>query len=215
MLISLGTRLVLTLPVLLAALSASAAAAQDVSPSQAHVGHVADGFRGTPDGVGLLPAAMVEAEVAAQHAALAAVDPSDLASVQRHVAHVQHALVAESQERGPGKGYGLIRAAEGVVRHIELAAGSEGASDGVVNHANHVATSARNTLERARRMMEIASAISEIEDGDATELVAELAELSSMLIPGHDADGDGRIGWQEGEGGLEQARIHLGLLKRG
>ena len=41
------------------------------SPSQRHMGHVLDGFRGTPEGVGLLPAASEEAAVAAMHAGLA------------------------------------------------------------------------------------------------------------------------------------------------
>ena len=199
--------------------SATAASSQDAPPAQpahAHVGHVADGFRGTPEGMGLLPTAIAEAQVAAQHAGLAAADPSDLASIKRHVGHVMHALDAESSERGPGKGYGLIRAAEGVVRHIELAAGSEGASDGLKAHAGHVAASAGNTVTRAQRMAEIAQEIMAVEEGgDAADLVAELAALADVLIPGVDANEDGRVGWQEGEGGLEQAQTHLGLLKRG
>ena len=43
----------------------------------------------------------------------------------------------------------------------------------------------------------------------------ELAELTARLIAGYDANGDERIGWQEGEGGLEQAELHLNLMKRG
>jgi len=191
-------------------------AAQEAPPAHAHIGHVADAFRGTPDGMGLLPTAVLEAEVARQHATLAGADPSDLASVQRHTGHVMHALDAESMERGPGKGYGLIRAAEGVVRHIELAARSEGASDGVKTHSVHVAASAGNTVTRATRMMEICREIMGVEEGgDASALVAEMVMLGDQLVDGHDADGDGRIGWQEGEGGLSQAQTHLGLMKRG
>ena len=40
--------------------------------AQTHIGHVLDGFNGTPDNMGLLPTAMAEAKVAADHAALAA-----------------------------------------------------------------------------------------------------------------------------------------------
>ncbi len=194
----------------------SGAAAQDASPAHAHIGHVADAFRGTPEGAGLLPVAVSEAEVVAQHAQLAASDPSNLDAVKRHAAHVMHALDAESTEGGPGNGYGLIQAAEGAMRHIQLAAGSEGASDGLVAHAGHVTASLGNTVERAQRMMEIVQEIAKIEEGgDASDLATELAEVGSTLVPGHDADGDGRVGWQEGEGGLEQAETHLGLLKRG
>ena len=70
---------------------ATDAAAQD-SPAHAHMGHVADGFRGTPDGMGLLPAAIAEAEVAAMHAGLAARDLTSLDAMKRHTGHVQHAV---------------------------------------------------------------------------------------------------------------------------
>ena len=79
-------------------------------------------WRDTPDQVGLLVAAQMEAEVAAQHAGLAA-GSGDLAGIQRHIVHVLHAIDPTTSERGPGKGYGLIRAASGAAQHIELAAG--------------------------------------------------------------------------------------------
>ena len=44
-------------------LSAPGLAAQ-ANPVHAHMGHVADGFRGTPDGMGLLPTAIAEVETA-------------------------------------------------------------------------------------------------------------------------------------------------------
>jgi hypothetical protein len=37
--------------------------------------------------------------------------------------------------------------------------------------------------------------------------------IAAQLVPGVDANGDGRIGWQENEGGLQQAEQHVGLLK--
>ena len=40
--------------------------------AQTHIGHVLDSFNGTPENMGLLPTAMAEAKVAADHAALAA-----------------------------------------------------------------------------------------------------------------------------------------------
>ena len=44
------------------------------SPSQIHIGHVMTSMNGTPDRVGLLEILIQEAEIAAQHAALAARD---------------------------------------------------------------------------------------------------------------------------------------------
>src|SRR5688572_10071180 len=57
-----------------------------------HVGHVADAFQSTPEGRGLLPTALAEAEIAQRHAALAAGDTANLAAIKMHVGHVLHAV---------------------------------------------------------------------------------------------------------------------------
>ena len=191
------------------------ATAQD-GPGHNHIGHVADGFRGTPDGMGLLPTAAAEAAVAAQHAGLAARDLTNLDGMKRHVGHVLNALDPAQMESGPGLGYGVLPAANGAARHIELAAAADGASDGVKAHAVHVATSARNTATRAEHAIELAKGIMEATSADdAAPMMEELVGVTAQLVPGHDANGDGRIGWQEGEGGTEQAQTHVNLMKRG
>ena len=108
-----------------------------------------DGWHDTPDGQGLLPAAIAEARIAAQHAALAAKDPANLDAMKLHSAHVLHAVDPEQIENGPGLGYGVKKAAAGAAQHIMAASNAEGASDAVKAHANHVATSAQNTVSRA------------------------------------------------------------------
>jgi hypothetical protein len=193
--------------------SASAVIAQN--PSHAHIGHVADGFRSTPDGQGLLPAGVAEAQVAAQHAGFAARDPNNLDGMKRHMGHVIHALDPSQVESGPGAGFGVKAAAAGVVRHIELAAGSDGASDNVKTHANHVATAARNVERWADEAIALANEVLDATDNSAADLVAEIEELTDAILNGRDANGDGRVGWQEGEGGLEQATFHVNAMKRG
>ncbi|MBH15853.1 MAG: hypothetical protein CME30_01045 [Gemmatimonadetes bacterium] len=188
--------------------------AQGTSAAHRHMGHVADGFRGTPDGMGLLPTAIAEAEVAASHASYAANDLTDLAAMQRHAAHVLHAL--QGGDGGPGLGYGLKNAAEGVVAHIEMAGAGEEASQGITTHSNHVATSSRNTLKRADMIIDHISKIQDADSADeAGKLTAEVAELAEQLFAGSDSNGDGRIGWQENEGGLQQAEQHMNIMKRG
>ena len=62
----------------------AAAAPQEISAQSAahrHIGHVGDSFSGTPDDAGLLATAQAEAEVAAQHAGLAA-GSDDLAGIE-------------------------------------------------------------------------------------------------------------------------------------
>ncbi len=183
------------------------------SAAHRHIGHVADMFNGTPDNVGLLAAAQAEAEVAAQHAGLAA-GSDDLAGIQRHVAHVLHAIDPSTSERGPGRGYGLARAAEGCARHIGMAGGSDDASDAVKTHSNHVRTSCANVAAWAESVAEKAAAVAGATDMAAAKVLAEeIAAMTQAIVSGMDADGNGRVSWGEGEGGLEQAATHLRLMK--
>lgn len=198
-----------------ALLSAPTASAQ-TNPAHTHMGHVADGFRGTPDGKGLLPTAVAEAATASQHAGLAARDPNNLQAMITHAGHVIHALDPSVVATGPGAGYGVKAAASGVARHIELAAGSEGASDNVKTHATHIATAANDVVTWTDQAVAIAKQIQAASDAEtANELVHELMAKLEAITNGVDANGDGRTGWQEGEGGLAQATTHLGLMQRG
>ena len=196
------------------ALFGGAVDAQQSNPAHTHMGHVSDGFRGTPEGQGLLPTAVAEAEIAARHAGLAARDPSNLEAMQNHTRHVLHAIDPSTVENGPGLGYGVKPAAAGVARHIELAAAAEGASDAVTTHATHVATAAGNVVARSDRIIELGNQIlAATSASDAASTLEELNAVAQQLVPGTDANGDGRTGWQEGEGGLEQAQTHMGLMR--
>src|SRR5216117_2134170 len=88
--------------------------------AQTHIGHVLDSFNGTPMNMGLLPTAMAEAKTAAQHAGLAA-KATTLAMVQTHAGHVINAIDPTIVAQGPGAGYGLKKAAQGVAQHATLA----------------------------------------------------------------------------------------------
>jgi hypothetical protein len=205
----------LTLPVVLG-ISAATAAAQDMAPAHTHIRHVAETFRGTPERMGLLPTAIAEAEIALQHATLAGRDPSSLDAMQRHAGHVLHALQPDGAESGPGRGYGMIDAAERAAHYVELAMLSDGAGEATGTHGPHVVTAARSAASMAQRAVEVAEAIVKAEDAEtAAGLLEELTSVCDGMLNGVDADGDGRIGWQEGEGGLAQAAQHLDFLRRG
>ena len=180
-----------------------------------HIGHVMDGWRDTPEGQGFLPTAVAEARIAAQHASLAAKDPSNLDAIKRHSAHVLHAVDPEQIETGPGLGYGVKKAAAGAAQHIAAASNADGASDAVQTHATHIATSAQNTVGRAGEIVALAQKIAiATSAADASSLVTDLNTLAQQLLAGTDANGDGRTGWQEGEGGLEVAETHANLMKQ-
>ena len=194
-------------------LSADPASALQANPTHTHMGHVTTGFGRTPDGAGLFPTAMAEAATAIQHVDLAWRDTSNLEWMQRHAAHVLHALDPSQADQGPGLGFGVIAAAEGIAQHIELAAGSEGASDAVGTHATHVAAAARAVAERAAEIAEIAAQVESAGDYSTAEgLTGRIRRLANQLLEGVDANDDGQIGWGDGEGGLEQVERHMGLM---
>ncbi|MCI0432544.1 MAG: hypothetical protein L0271_02685 [Gemmatimonadetes bacterium] len=194
-------------------LGTAAIAHAQASPVLTHLGHVREAFRGTPEGKGLLPTAIAEAEMAARHAALATRSTENLEAMKTHAAHVLHAIEPAEGMTGPGLGYGLKKAVSDVVTHIELAAQSEGAPEGVTAHAGHITASATNTLARADQMVTL---VRQIQGATTTEqaatLVAQLNTLGEQLVAGVDANGDGRTGWQEGEGGLQHVRQHVDLM---
>jgi hypothetical protein len=176
-----------------------------------HIGHVVNSFNDTPNAMGLLPLATAEANVAAQHALLAARAATNLDQMKLHAGHVINAIDPTIVTAGPGRGYGLKRAATGVATHIELAAKATGASQNVITHSNHIATSAKNTVTRADSMLAIAKRIQAATTvEEAAKLVNQLASLAPQLMAGMDANGDGRITWEEG--GLQTAQDHMNLM---
>jgi hypothetical protein len=194
---------------------ATAAAAVTLPPGAigAHLGHVMNGFAVTPGGQGLLPTALAEARIAAQHAALAARDTGDLESMKRHAAHVIHAVDPTVVQSGPGLGYGVKRAALGVATHVDLAAKTAGASPQIVMHAGHVATSARNTVQRSDMVVALAKRIQAAKTAaEAVSLVSQLVALTTELTVGRDADADGKTTWKDGEGGLQHCEEHMRLM---
>jgi hypothetical protein len=181
-----------------------------------HIGHIINAFDAAPDKMSLLAIANSEARTAAQHAALGARNSGNLDALKLHAGHVLNALDPALQPMGPGKGFGLKKAAAGITQHIELAANVAGASANVKVHANHIGTSANNTSARVYPAIALCQKIQAATDAAAAaSLMNELVSLTSQLVPGADANNDGRIGWQEKEGGLQQVEEHVKLMLAG
>ena len=196
-----------------AAPATPAAVAVPAGPVGVHIGHVVNAFNDTPNGRGLLPTAMAEARVAIQHAGLAARNTASLDAMKLHAGHVINALDPTIVPTGPGLGYGLKKAATGVATHIELASKAPGASPNVVTHAGHIAMSAKNTVQRADQIVALAKQIQAATSAtDAAALVSQMVSQCDQLVAGADANGDGRITWEAGEGGLQQVQQHVNLM---
>ena len=180
---------------------------------QTHIGHVLDGFNGTPMNQGLLPTAMAEARVAAQHAGLAAKSTA-LAMVQTHAGHVINAIDPTIVAQGPGAGYGVKKAAQGVAQHATLAANVADANAMVKTHSLHVSTAANNVVAMADEIVAIAQKIRmSTSFEEAQKLAADMQTKAEQLTMGFDANGNGQITWDKPEGGLNQAQQHMGFMK--
>jgi hypothetical protein len=188
----------------------------EMDRGHAHILQVSDAFAGAPGGQGLLRIALAEGEIAALHADLAFQAVNSLSDVRLHVEHMLHALDPAIVFEGPGLGYGLRRATEESLLHIEMAAASEGASDNLRTHAAYIGATLRAVLNRADQMVGLARDIQMAGSASATgPMLARLSELGSALVPGRDLDRDRLVEWQGDEGGLRQAAQHMTLLKRG
>ncbi len=204
---------------LLSACSGQMAADSAKAPTNmahAHMGHVLTGWKDTPDKKGLLPTAMAEAKIAKTHVGLALKQPSNLKWLKLHTGHVLHAVDPSVEPKGPGLGYGVMKAATGVAAHINFAAGSDGASKNVKLHAQHVAASAENTVGWVKQIVALGKQVqASTSAADAAAKVRQFDKLVAQLGDGTDANGDGKVTWVKGEGGLGQAELHMGFMSKG
>ncbi len=191
-------------------------AMKDDGMSHVHIGHVMTGWKDTPDSMGLLPTAIAEANVAAQHAGFAVSKPADLAWMKTHIGHVLHAVDPSVEAKGPGLGYGVIKAAGGAAKHVGFATESEGASENVKTHAVHVGTSAKNVVTWGKLIVRLGKQVQAATTADqAAPVVKKIENLARRLVAGDDVNGDGKVTWHAAEGGLGAAEQHMGFMTKG
>ncbi len=197
--------------------SAAGLVAQQANMAHAHIGHVMSAFTDTPKGQGLLPTAVAEARIVAQHAALAEKSTADIDAMKLHVGHVMHAIDPTlTENKGPGLGYGLKKAVAAATYHIEMAAKDKDASQNVKTHTAHVVASNTNTTRRADEIVDLVQRLRNSSSVmEVAGFVGQLNAIAAALIPGVDANKDGRVSWEQGEGGLQQAQMHMELMKKG
>ena len=188
----------------------------DMNQSHVHIGHVMTGWTDTPEKRGLLPTAIAEAKVAAQHAGFAASKPADLAWMKTHIGHVLHAVDPSVEPKGPGLGYGLIKAAGGAAKHVGFSAKSKGASKNVKTHAVHVDTSTKNVVTWGKLIVRLGKKVKAAKTAaQAAPMVKKIEQLATRLVAGEDVNGDGKITWHASEGGLKEAEKHRGFMMKG
>jgi predicted lipoprotein with Yx(FWY)xxD motif len=176
-----------------------------------HLAHVTTTYQATPMGQGLLPTAMAEATIAAAHAALAVKSRNDLNALKTHAGHVIHAVDPAIERTGPGLGFGVRRAAAGISEHVQLAARVPDPPQELLNRGPRVLASSGNTVKRAAELVAVAERIRAAASVNEAD-VARLDTLARQLVAGVDANNDGTVGWQTGEGGLAQVSAELEII---
>ena len=155
---------------------------------------------------GLLAIAKREAAIADRHLVLAE-EATDRFALERHLAQAMHALNPAAVPDGPGLGYGLVRAArDGTAEayRLGLMAAPGTALDGT---AARIATAFTNLATWGRDAAILARQAGDAPTLDQGKRVLErLRRLTSAMIDGRDADGDGTVEASFGEAGLEQAQ---------
>jgi hypothetical protein len=195
------------------AAAAAPRVAVPAGPVGVEIGFIVNSAPDTPNKQALLALAMAEARTAAQHAQLASRQPTNVGYMKTHIDHVVNAVDPAIVGAGPGTGYGLKKAATGIIEHLEKAAAAREATGPQLAHAGHALASAQNVLERAQHIVELAERLQATSDpAVAAGIVSQVLSLADQLIAGADANGDGRITWEKGEGGLQQVDEHIKLL---
>lgn len=187
-----------------------------VNEAHVHIGHVMTEWGDTPNNWGFLPTALAEAKIAAQHAGFAASKPGDLKYMQTHIKHVIHALDPSVIAAGPGNGYGVVKAAEGAAKHINVAAKSAGSTDNIKLHTPHVATSATNAVDWAKAATKLSQQVLAAKSASAAApMVQKVKAMTDALTAGIDANSDGNVSWEKGEGGLAVSKKHMEFMMKG
>jgi Leucine-rich repeat (LRR) protein len=211
---------------------ATARAQAPANPAQIHIDHVMKSWKDTPNQIGLLPAAIADAKIAEEHAhntdlegrlndfvlyggyVLNALDPSPQTQALLKTAYTRLPVTDPRLANPiPGSGYGVKNAVAGALQHVQLAAKTEGASDNVKMHATHVSASLENVAKWTDQAIVLAQKILVAKTApEGQPLVTELENLAVRITQGFDANNNGQIGWEAGEGGLEQADMHMRLM---
>lgn len=138
-----------------------------------HIGHAITGWVDTPNREGLAVVAQREAETAAELARLAFQSRRNPGEVKRLAGDALHALDPALQPRGPGTGYGLIRAIDGAIDHVKFAADSGDASKNLGDSIIGLESSASKVRQAAKVSVAIAQ---EIRRSEKPEDLASLSE---------------------------------------
>lgn len=119
--------------------------------SHVHIGHTLTGWVSTPDKKGLLTTAEQESRIVLDNASKAKTSTS-LAEKKKYMSNALHAVDPKIQTKGPGRGYGLVRAVTESIAHLQYAASSDDASANIRKTVPTIANKARQIASSANQL---------------------------------------------------------------
>ena len=171
--------------------------------------NITKGSPATPGNIGFLRLAEREAATALEQLDLA-LAAEDFAALRSRTSDLLHVIDPSLEAEGPGTGTGLLYAVAAINANLTIASEMEGASANLKTQAQRAITASDNVIEWSQQVLDAAKLAQMVPS--IVEARASLMSISRTLnniIYGHDADKDGKIGWQLGEGGLPQVRKYV------
>ncbi len=196
--------------ILMAALGLSAAGCvTEIPPTIAHthIGHAVTAWHDTPEQDGLLITATREAVIGYDHAGFALEAAATPEQLREHVRHVMHAYAPERTTPGPGLGYGLCKALNGALNHLEFTAESGDVTANARNAVAKIIANSRTLREKCALVPELAAEIRAMKSAvDALVLTEELRRFTGEIMSGIDVNGNGVVGDVAEEYGIATIR---------
>ncbi|MCJ8340208.1 MAG: hypothetical protein MJK10_17210 [Pseudomonadales bacterium] len=204
----------ITTTILALLLSAASLFAAAEPQSHTHIKHIISSWPDSPKQMGLLQVALNETAIATLYIKLSQTQATDLAWIKLHVSRAKHALDGAEYGDG-GLGYGVIKAAKGITKHVILAAHAPDASVNVKVHSQRIVVGANNAVAVANQMLLICNSVSSaISTSQALALTRQLEQLAAILLAGEDVNDDGEISVFQKEGGLTLSKEQITYMAR-
>lgn len=169
----------------------------------------------TPDGKGYLPMAEAEVQTALIQATLALRKPDDLEHMAAMAKAAQHAIDPVRIKEGPGRGFGVKKAAQGIISYVTAAGKSPDASEKVKSYSRWVSVSAENVVVRTDRITDLLGKVMRMKTPkNAARVMRLVRRMCQEILLGKDTNKDGKVSWKKHEGGLAQAKRYTTVMLR-
>ena len=187
---------------------------QEKQPTIAHthIGHSLTAWVTTPNDQGLYVVAEKEAR-ALNQVVNSVSETSSLAQMKAAASDALYIIEPTKGVEGPGEGYGLLRAFDEAVSHLEFAAQSADASANFRNSLPKVKEKAKAINERIELVRLLAEDVLKASSAlNASPLMKEIQTVSREIIFGAELDGKPPIGSSPEESGLNQLRDEIAAM---